>query len=456
MYIPKKKPVTDIHFEKKYQNKEAFYGLPFDLKYCQKCVISNQRPNSEIEYLHTISTKKKTIKFHEGICDACKVSLQKKEVIDWSEREKELSDICNKYRSKNGSYDCLVPGSGGKDSFYVSYILKHRYKMNPLTVTWAPLMPTEWGYKNMESWSNSSLDNIYFRPNKRVQRLLTRLSIENLFHPFQSFMFGQKLLAPKIASKFNLKLIFYGENQAEYGNDSNDLNSYLMKSNFFSTDELDEDKIFISGISIKELKKNFFLSDGDLSHYIPLKNDEIKTKNISVYFMSHFVKWHPQSNYYFAKKNSEFVTAPERLQGTYTKYVSTDDKMEYFNYFSLGVKYGIGWTSNTASYEIRDGDLTRSEGIDLVKKFDHEYPTRYLDEFLKFISLEDTKFPKKILDNFEQPIVDEDYFKNLTDSFRSPHIWKLKNNTWSLRFPINIMSDKKNEDQQLEKWKGNK
>mgnify|MGYP007000303108 CR=1 len=74
--------------------------------------------------------------------------------------------------------DCIVPGSGGKDSFYASYILKYKFKMNPLTVTWAPLLPTEWGRANMISWTDAGMDNLLYRPNRRVQRLLTRISIE--------------------------------------------------------------------------------------------------------------------------------------------------------------------------------------------------------------------------------------------------------------------------------------
>ena len=59
-----------------------------------------------------------------------------KQDIDWAEREAKLKTLCDRYRSRNSSYDCLVPGSGGKDSFYAAYKLKYEYGMNPLTVTW--------------------------------------------------------------------------------------------------------------------------------------------------------------------------------------------------------------------------------------------------------------------------------------------------------------------------------
>ena len=127
-----------------------------------------------------------------GVCDACNYAFKKSNEINWMERENELIELCNKHRKYDGSYDCIVPGSGGKDSFYASHILKNKYKMNPLTVTWAPHIYTEWGWKNFQSWIHAGHDNYLMTPNGKIHRLLTRLATEILFHPFQPFMFGQK------------------------------------------------------------------------------------------------------------------------------------------------------------------------------------------------------------------------------------------------------------------------
>ena len=108
---------TEEENEIEYNKKISYSGLPFEVKFCKKCIISNQRPVSALEYLHTYKTQKKTIKFHkDGICDACKVQENKKNNINWEKREKELLDLCNKYRGNGKYYDCLVPGSGGKDA----------------------------------------------------------------------------------------------------------------------------------------------------------------------------------------------------------------------------------------------------------------------------------------------------------------------------------------------------
>ena len=114
--------------------------------------------------------------------------------INWEEREKKLVDLCNKYRKNNG-YDCIIPGSGGKDSAFASHILKYKYGMNPLTVTWAPHLYTDIGWQNFTNWCHvGGFDNILFTPNGKLHRLLTKLAFENLFHPFQPFIIGQKII----------------------------------------------------------------------------------------------------------------------------------------------------------------------------------------------------------------------------------------------------------------------
>ena len=200
-------------------SKKAFFGLPSEVLYCKKCVISNQRPNSELEYKHTSQTKKKTIIFDGNLCQACQFAKTKKQDIDWKAREKQLRDLCDKYRSNDGSYDCIVPGSGGKDSFFTSHMLQNKYGMNPLTVTWPPFMYTDYGYDNFNNWLEiGGFDNISYHRNGKILKLLTKLSLENLLHPFQTFILGQMNIAPKIASNFGIDLIFYGENPTEYGN----------------------------------------------------------------------------------------------------------------------------------------------------------------------------------------------------------------------------------------------
>mgnify|MGYP006087400755 CR=1 FL=1 len=154
------------------EEQEAFYGLPSQVGFCKSCVISNQRPSSAVEYKKTTDAKQDTIGFSKnGTCDACDYHEIKEKDIDWQEREEALIELCNKHRRSDGGYDVIVPGSGGKDSAYTSHILKYKYGMNPLTVTWAPHKYTEIGWKNFENWVHvGGMDNILFTPNGRLHR----------------------------------------------------------------------------------------------------------------------------------------------------------------------------------------------------------------------------------------------------------------------------------------------
>lgn len=412
---------------------EAFYGLPNYVKWCKNCVISNQRPNSAIEYKHVPTSEKKTINFEDGICDACKFAIRKQKIIDWDVREQELRALCDKHRKTDGSYDCIVPGSGGKDSFYASHILKNKYGMHPLTVTWAPHVYTPWGWKNFQSWIHAGHDNVLMTPNGRIHRLLTRLSTELLFHPFQAFMLGQKALAPKMAALYNIPLVFYGENEAEYGNPISDAESSQRDSAYFTAP--DQSQMYLGGVSVSDLKKFFGVDQNDLQPYIPVSSDELAAKNIEVHYLGYYLKWHPQSCYYYAVEHGGFEVSPERTPGTYSKYNSIDDRIDDLHYYTTGIKFGLGRATYDAAQEIRSGDIDRDEGIALVKRFDLEFPERFSDELFDYLSLNKKEFPLAA-EMFEQPKMDRDYFNLLTDHFRSPHLWKYEHGEWSLRHAV--------------------
>ena len=411
-----------------------FYGLPKDIIYCKRCVITNQRPNSAVEYNHTKESKKATISFNQdGVCDACKFAEKKNETIDWDERHKMLKELCNKHRKTDGSYDCIVPGSGGKDSFFASHILKKQYGMHPLTVTWAPHLYTDWGWKNFQSWIHAGHDNYLMTPNGRVHRLLTRLSTELLFHPFYAFMFGQKSLAPKMALLHNIPLVFFGENEAEYGNPIGDTDTAKRDWSYFTHDN--KEKIYLGGVSVSDLKANFGIHENDLQPYLPADPNKIDEKGIEVHYLGYYQKWHPQECYYYAVEHGGFEASPERTPGTYSKYNSIDDQIDDLHYYTTGTKFGIGRASYDAAQEIRSGDITRDEGVALVKRFDHEFPERFIETLFSYLSLPKDEFPEASK-MFENNIMDRDYFKLLTNQFRSPHLWYNENNKWKLRNPI--------------------
>jgi len=397
---------------------EARYGMPEKVVFCRKCVISNQRPSSSVEFKHVLDSRHSTINIGEdGICDACKFA-EKKEQINWKEKEKELLELLDKHRKNDGSYDCLVPGSGGKDSGYAAHILKYKYGMNPLTVTWAPTLYTDYGYRNFKNWIEvGGLDNITFKPNGRAMKLLTKLAIETILHPFQSFFYGQKYFPPKISIKYNIPLIFYGENEAEYGNPISDNGTSLRDKSFFAMNNLDE--VYLGGVPVKELINKYNLKFSELTPFLPLDYKEIEKSNIEVRYLGYYLKWTPQESYYYSVEHTGFQARPFRSQGTYSKYNSIDDKIDDLNYYTAFIKFGYGRATEDASQEIRNKHLTREEGVALVKKFDGEFPDRYFKDVMDFVDIKPDRF-------FE-----------LCDQFRSPHLWKKVNGEWKLRHTVN-------------------
>lgn len=396
---------------------ETLFGLPERVRFCTRCVMSNQRPSSYPEFRHTIDRKTPTLHIDdEGVCDACRYS-DRKEQIDWEGREREFLRLLDQYRRDDGAYDCLVPGSGGKDSAYAAHLLKYKYGMHPLTVTWPPTLYTDYGFQNYRNWIEiGGFDNVTFKPSGRVHRLLTRLAIENLLHPFQTFILGQKNLAPKVAMKYEIPLVFYGEPEAEYGNPVAETESSLRDASYFVSRNLDD--LYLGGVSVPELTSRYGLTLLDLMPYLPADHREFETSEIAVHYLGYYIKWTPQEAYYYAVENTGFQARPFRTEGTYSKYNSIDDKIDDLHYYTTYLKFGLGRASYDASQEIRNRHLTRDEGVALVRRFDGEFPQRYFDDVMSYIDMDPSEFER------------------LCDAARSPHLWNREGGEWALRHPV--------------------
>ncbi len=398
---------------------EVKYGLPAEVKFCKLCVISNQRPASAIEFKHNKESRKTTIGFDDdGICDACHYAEKKRSEIDWEEREQQLKVLCDKFRSRNGSHDCLVPGSGGKDSIYASHVLKTRFDMHPLTITWSPHLYTDVGWRNFQNWVHiGGFDNYLFTPNGEVHRKLTQLAFRNLLHPFQPFILGQKNFAPKMAAQFNLPLVFYGENEAEYGNPSDDNKTARRDEAYFAEADAAVENLYFGGVPYPELPEHG-ISLGAIDPYLPAPVDDLRRIGVDVQYLGYYLPWTPQENYYYSVEHCGFEANTERTEGTYSKYSGIDDKSDPYHYWTTLIKFGIGRTTYDASQEIRNRHIDREEAVALVHRYDQEVPTKYLDEFLTYLNME------------------KDEFFEIVDQFRSPHIWKRVGSEWQLRHQV--------------------
>ncbi len=382
-------------------------------------MISNQRPSSAVEFRHSRDSKKVTIRFdEEGICDACRYAERKDREFDWDERERQLIAVCDKYRSRNGSYDCLVPGSGGKDSVYAALVLKKKYGMHPLTVTWSPHLYTDVGWRNFQAWLHrGGFDNYLFTPDGQVHRKLTQLAYRNLLHPFQPFILGQKNYAPKMALRTGLQLVFYGENEAEYGNPVKENANATRDLAYFAQQQKASAQMFFGGVPVEELPEHGIL-EGQIDPYLPADANALDAAGVEVHYLGYYLNWTPQENYYYAAEHIGFEANEDRTEGTYSKYNSIDDKTDPYHYWTTLMKFGIGRATYDASQEIRNHHITREEGVALVRRYDQEFPRKYFPEFLDYLDM------------------DEAEFMEIADSFRSPHLWKQSDGEWILRHQV--------------------
>lgn len=426
MKINPSKKVDLDRYTKSEEELEVFFGLPRQVKFCKKCNMSNQQPMSTNEYKHSADSKKTTMTFDEnGVCHACNFNeLKRSGEIDWDEREKELLDLCKQYRKSDGSYDCIVGSSGGKDSAMQSHLLKYKYGMNPLTVTWSPHLYTDIGWKNFQNYLHiGGFDNYLYTPNGKIHRLLTRNATLNLLHPFQPFILGQKTFVTKMAVKLNIPLIFYGEMPGEYGEKvSHKSTSYskkheVVESEGFTLDYLDSQNI--QNVLLGGLRVGDYLESGvslvDLMSYLPLDPEIIHNKKIDFKFLGYYKKWVPQEAYYYAVENTGFEPNPVRTEGTYSKYNSIDDKVDGFFYFTRWIKFGVGRAMMDSAQEIRNYHIDKEEAKALMHRYEGEYPIRYEKEFLDYISMT------------------REEFLETCDQFRSPHLWKVEDGAWMLR-----------------------
>jgi len=360
----------------------GLYNLPVRVAFCNKCTISNQRPR---------------ISFNEhGVCSACNFAEYKATRVDWGQHERELLDLCNRYRKRNGDYDVIVPCSGGKDGGFVAH---------------QPLMPTDIGRRNFDAFIGSGFDNVLGTPNGKVTRKLTQLAFRHMGDPFQPFIYGQTNFPLQMAVKYNVPLIMYGENgEVEYGGDG--------KNAFRSHRDIeDHDKHYFSGLP-PELWAEHGVSVADLKPFLAPPHEQIVRNHTAIHFFGYYKCWDPQENFYYCTENTGFRPNTERSEGTYSKYASLDDRLDGFHYYLSYIKFGIGRATSDAAHEIRDGKITLEEGVALVKRYDGEFPKKYFNEFLDYCS------------------ITREEFEAIVDSWRSPHLWGRVDGIWRLKHVV--------------------
>lgn len=371
------------------------------MKYCKKCLQPNTRPG---------------IKFNEeGICYACLYEEEKKN-IDWIAREKELKEIAEwAKKTAKGAYHCVIGVSGGKDSSFQAVYAKERLGLNVLLVNSEPDKITEIGKHNIENLINQGFDIIKMRPNPKIIKKLVKESFYKYGNPIKPTEYPLWTSAYIIADKFDIPLVIQGENAAltlgvvnsGLGNDGNALNvnegNTLAGGN--ASDWVDED------INLNQL----------YMYQFPDKKRLIE-KGIKAIYLQYYVKeWSQVYNADFSIARGLFGRTTEDLHdiGRYRRYSALDSDMQIVNQMIKYYKFGFGFATDEACYDIREGRISREEAIWLVNEYDGKCGEKYIKEFCEYIDITLEEF-WKVVDKY----VNKELFK------------KDENGKWVSKFKI--------------------
>lgn len=369
------------------------------VKYCTNCLQPDTRPD---------------VKFKDGLCYACLYEESKKS-IDWGLRGRELQEIADWAKNKTESYDCVIGVSGGKDSTFQALYAKERLGLNPLLVNCVPDNITEIGRHNIENLINHGFDIIHLRPNPKIMRAVTKRSFYEYGNPQKPSEYPLWASSYIIANNFNIPLILQGENAAltlgldnKLGTDGNALNvnqgNTLAGCNAgdWITDDIALNKLFM--------------------YQFPDKT-ELARKGIKAVYLQYYAKeWSQVYNADFAIARGIWGRATEDLHdiGRYRRYTALDSDINIVNQMLKYLKFGFGFATDEACYDIREGRLTREEAIWLVEEYDGKCAERYIKDFCEYIDI----------------TVEE--FWRITDGYVNKELFSRENGKWMPRFKVGV------------------
>ena len=351
------------------------------MNYCKRCIMPDTRPD---QYLNS-----------DGVCNAClSFDLQKK--IDWDQRKSDLLKIIEEKKLDKNKWNCVVPGSGGKDSTY-QIIRARELGLNPVFVTASTCDLSEIGRQNLENVKKIGFDVIEISNNLKVRAKINRIGLEllgDISWPEHVSIFTAPV---KFALAYNIPLILWGENpQLEYGGPENSLNNSILDQNWM------EEFGGLIGFRVSDLIENYGFKKHELEIYNYPSKEILKQKSILGISLGYYERWDALRNYEVAKNNG-FLDYQPNLEGCYFNFEKIDNYQhgihDYFKY----LKFGFARATDQLSYMIRRNKISREDGIRLAQKTEGKYPISYmgksLTKILTKIEISEKKF-LKICDDF--------------------------------------------------------
>ncbi len=367
------------------------------MQYCKRCVYPAITVN--------------TIFDDEGVCTACQVAEEFDKLTPefWEIRKNKFVQIIESHRHKSGdNYDCIIAVSGGKDSYWQTYIIKKVYGLNPLLVTYHGNNYLPEGQSNLDRMRDIwGVDHLVFGPSVDTLKKLNRLCFKKMGDMNWHCHAGIKTVPMIVAARMKIPIVIWGEttwsitgmfspdDYVEYNKRTvleHDLRGYDWSS------MIDEEE----GIEAKNL----------IWLRMP-KDEDFADVGIRGIYIGNFFKWDP--NVHAKKMHDEFKFefARQPFERTYRMMSNLDDMHEngIHDYMKF-IKFGYGRTSDHASKDIRSGYMNREEGISMVQKYDHVKPRRDLQRWLEYVNMKEEEF---------------DY---IADTFRDPRVWWIEGNKW--------------------------
>jgi N-acetyl sugar amidotransferase len=338
------------------------------LKYCTRCCIPETQEGVSFDEL--------------GVCQACQSSEQKMH-IDWAKRERALRDILHAAKMRSGTnYDCLLPISGGKDSFFQAHVIARVYGLKPLAVTFSHNLYSETGYHNLQLLLETfNIDHIQLTPNRGLVNRLLKKSIYEIGDACWHCHAGVGAFPLQIAVKFKIPLLIWGESLAE----SSGRASYAEPLHKFDRDYF----LKVSAKVTADKMRDDSISESDMRPFELPSYEEIEAVGVHGIHLGDFIFWDDERQTEFIRDT--YGWRETEMEGSYKGYKSAECVMAGMHDFTCYLKRGFGRGTAQAAADIRAGLLTRDEGLRLAALADRRRP-EVLDYYLRATGLREEEF----------------------------------------------------------------
>lgn len=338
------------------------------IKYCTRCCAPETQEGVNFDEM--------------GICTACRSSEEKMH-IDWAVREKQLRAILEEAKSKSGTgYDCVLPISGGKDSFFQAHVLVKVYGLKPLAVTFNQNWVSETGFYNLQRCLEVfDLDHLQFTPARTLVNRLAKKSLSAIGDSCWHCHSGVGAFPLQVATRFKIPLLVWGESIAE--NDGRA--SYKRPEHKFDRD-------YFTKVSARLTAAEMVggdLSEKDLHPFELPSYEEIENTGVWGLHLGDYLFWDDERQTEWIR--DVYGWRETEMEGAYKGYKSAECVMAGMHDFTCYLKRGFGRSTWQASVDVRNGLLTRQEGFALVRHHDQERP-QALDYYLKITGLTEAEF----------------------------------------------------------------